>query len=123
MDELLEVARRWMGSLPRDQFNRLLTLTNERYAAGLKDGVPKWRPIGAAPMDGREILILANDMIIQARYEPGRWSDDTPIAPAEYDGPVWCGFDDHVNFEIEETPHGNYHGAVTHWMPVPELPA
>jgi len=82
-----------------------------------------WQPIETAPKDGRDILILAHGMCIQARFEPGSWSSDTPIAPAEYDGAVWCGFDDQVNFEIEETDHGDFHGRVTHWMPLPAPPS
>jgi hypothetical protein len=81
-----------------------------------------WRTIESAPKDGGEILILAHGMAIQARYAPGGWSDDTPISPAEYDGPVWCAFDDAVSFEIEETPEGDWHGPVTHWMPLPDPP-
>ena len=82
----------------------------------------QWQPIETAPQDGSNILILAKGMAIEAYYSPGRWTEDTPIAPAEYDGAVWVGFDDAVQFEIEETPRGDFHGQVTHWMPLPPLP-
>ncbi len=85
-----------------------------------------WRPIGTAPQDGSEILLLAHGMVIQARFSPGRWSDETPDHPREYDGPVWCAFDDAIQFEIEEIPEehgGDHHGQVTHWRPLLELPS
>lgn len=83
-----------------------------------------WRPIKSAPQDGTEILILAHGMAIQARFEPGRWTEETPLAPREYDGPVWCGFDDQVTFEIEEFDlDEHHHGPVTHWQPLPPPPA
>lgn len=82
----------------------------------------EWRPIGTAPRDGSEILILAQGMAIQARYCPGEWSIDTPVAPAEYSGSVWCAFDDALSFEIEETEAGDFCNEVTHWMPLPEGP-
>lgn len=79
-----------------------------------------WQPIETAPKDGTEILIYAHGMIVQARYCPGEWSADTPISPAEYSGPVWCAFDDEFQFEIEEggVEGGDWHGPVTHWMPL-----
>jgi hypothetical protein len=98
--------------------------TGKAPQATRSDGeIEGWQPIETAPKDGSEILILAHGMAIQARYSPGEWSEDTPINPAEYDGPVWCAFDDAVQFEIEETPEGDFHGPVTHWRPLPEPPA
>ena len=85
-------------------------------------GAAGWQPIATAPKDETEILLMAHGMVIQGRYHPGGWSDDTPVSPAEYDGPVWCCFDDAVSFEIEETPDGDNHGQVTHWMPLPDPP-
>lgn len=79
-----------------------------------------WQPISTAPKDGTEILILAHGMCIQARYEAGEWSDHHE--GAEYWGPVWCAFDDKIQFEIEEAPEGDSHGPVTHWMELPEPP-
>ena len=86
------------------------------------DLVPQWQPIETAPKDGTSILIYTQGMVIEARYCTGSWSEDTPISPAEYDGAVWCAFDDALAFEIEETPHGDFCGEVTHWQPLPEPP-
>jgi len=82
----------------------------------------EWRPIETAPRDGSDILLLANGMAIEARYCPGEWSVETPISPREYDGAIWCAFDDALQFEIEETPGGDFHGQVTHWRPLPAPP-
>jgi hypothetical protein len=83
---------------------------------------PSWQPIETAPLTGEDVLIFAHGMAIQARYCPGEWGEDTPLGPAEYDGAVWCAFDDALQFEIEETPEGNFHFPVTHWMPLPPPP-
>ena len=83
----------------------------------------EWRPIDSAPRDGTEILIYANGMSIQAWFCKGEWSSDTPAYPAEYDGAIWCAFDDAIQFEVEETPFGFHDGTVTHWQPLPEGPA
>lgn len=85
-----------------------------------------WQPIETAPKDGSDILILANGMAIEARYEPGLWGPDIPGEVREYDGPVWVAFDDLTQFEIEEgllDGGKDHHGAVTHWMPLPHPPA
>ena len=58
----------------------------------------EWRPIDSAPRDGTEILIYANGMSIQAWFCKGEWSSDTPAYPAEYDGAIWCAFDDAIQF-------------------------
>lgn len=87
---------------------------------------PGWQPIETAPRDGTSILIYAHGMCIEAQYCPGSWSDDTPVSPAEYDGAIWCAFDDQIRFEIEEgaTPDGSdCHGAATHWQPLPLPPS
>lgn len=84
-----------------------------------------WQPIESAPKDGSDILIRAHGMAIEARYAAGEWSEDTPIGPAEYDGAVWVAFDDALQFEIEEGAGeggGDFHGPVTHWMPLPDAP-
>lgn len=84
-------------------------------------GVPAgWKPIGVdtAWIDGRSVVLLAHGMEVTARYCAGRWSEDTPLSPREYDGAVWSCFDDEFQFEIEETGHDPvdwHHGPVTHW--------
>jgi hypothetical protein len=84
-----------------------------------------WREIATAPLDGSDVLLLAHGMIVEARYCPGEWSEDTPLSPREYDGAVWSCFDDQFQFEIEEVSHDPAewcHGPVTHWAPKPLIP-
>lgn len=76
-------------------------------------------------LDGRDIVLLARDMEVQARYCPGEWSDDTPISPAEYSGAVWSCFDDEFQIEIEECsddPAKWEHHPATHWREPTERP-
>lgn len=76
-------------------------------------------------LDGRDIVLLAHDMEVQARYSPGEWSDDTPISPAEYSGAVWSCFDDKFQLEIEEcsaAPAEWWHHPATHWRELTERP-
>lgn len=79
-------------------------------------------------LDGRDVVLLAYDMEVQARYCAGEWSSDTPVAPREYSGAVWSCFDDQFQIEIEELSHNPadwHHGQATHWRdltPRPPLP-
>jgi len=87
-----------------------------------------WRSLSGDTdwIDGRDVVLLAHDMEVQARYCPGEWSDDTPISPAEYDGAVWSCFDDKFQIEIEETsrdPGEWCHNGATHWRPLTDRPA
>lgn len=78
-----------------------------------------WRPLSQIDwIDGRDVVLLASDMEVTARYCPGEWSDDTPISPREYSGAVWSCFDDQFQIEIEEisrNPEEWEHGQATHW--------
>lgn len=78
-----------------------------------------WRPISDTVWhDGRDVVLLANGMEVQARFCPGEWSEDTLVSPREYSGAVWSCFDDAFQFEIEELSHEPsewWHGEVTHW--------
>lgn len=89
--------------------------------------IVEWRPLSeTAWLDGRDLLLCAYGMIVEARYSPGSWSEDTPIAPAEYDGAVWVCFDDRFQIEIEEIcsdPAGWWHGQAVAWADKPELPS
>lgn len=80
---------------------------------------PIWRPMtDIGWIDGSDVVLLAHDMEVQARYSPGEWSEDTPVSPREYSGAVWVCFDDQFQFEIEEISHNPeewLHGPVTHW--------
>ena len=38
-DEAEKIARRWMGKLPRDDFDNLLLLTRQAYADGYDDAI------------------------------------------------------------------------------------
>lgn len=84
-----------------------------------------WLPMSnIAWLDGRDVVLLAHDMEIHARYCPGEWSEDTPVSPREYSGAVWSAFDDALQFEIEECaddPAHWHHHPVTHWRePMPK---
>jgi Protein of unknown function (DUF551) len=124
------VARAIATADANPEIGKNLLINCEPYMAKCRDlataaiaaMLPVWQPIETAPKDGSDILIYAHGMCIEARYSPGQWSIETPISCAEYDGPVWVAFDDAVQFEIEETPHGDFHGRVTHWMPLPTPP-
>lgn len=77
-------------------------------------------------LDGRDLVLLAHDMEVQARYCAGEWSEDTPIAPAEYSGAVWSCFDDEFQIEIEEVspdPADWWHGQATHWRDLTPRPS
>lgn len=87
-----------------------------------------WNPMSDAPRDGRQIIVLHRvHGVVEARYSEGSWSADTPIAPAEYDGPVWVLGDDVAQEEVEEPGEGApqpYHdGNVIGWLPRDVLPA
>lgn len=88
---------------------------------------PVWRPLSdTAWLDGRDIVLLAHDMEVHARFCPGEWSDDTPNSPAEYSGAVWSCFDDQFQIEIEEispNPTDWHHGQATHWRYLTTRPA
>lgn len=76
-------------------------------------------------LDGRDVILLAHDMEVQARYCAGEWSDDTPINPREYSGAVWSCFDDKFQLEIEEcsaAPAEWWHHPATHWRELTERP-
>lgn len=78
-----------------------------------------WKPLtDTSWLDGRDVILLAHDMEVQARYSPGEWSMDTPVSPSEYSGAAWVCFDDEFQFEIEEISHDPgtwHHWPVTHW--------
>jgi len=87
-----------------------------------------WNAMADAPRDGRQIIALhAVHGVVEARHHPGGWSEDTPVSPAEYDGPVWVLGDDVAQVEIEELGKGAptpYHdGPMMGWLPRDALPA
>jgi hypothetical protein len=84
-----------------------------------------WQPIATAPLDESDILIRVYGMVVQARYSPGIWSNDTPNHAREYSGAVWVCFDDAFQLDIEEISDDTSqwdHGPVTHWQPLPAPP-
>ena len=80
----------------------------------------QWRSMDTVKTDGTNVLLLTTcHGAVEAWYSPGSWTLDTPIAPAEYDGPVWVCADDAFEIEVEETPEGLHHGTAIRWMPIP----
>lgn len=77
-------------------------------------------------IDGRDIILLAHGMEVQARYCKGEWSFSLEtISGEEYDGAVWSCFDDEFQIEIEEIgydPSNWCHGQATHWRELTERP-
>lgn len=89
---------------------------------------PGWNPMSGAPRDGRQILALHRTHgVVEARFHPGGWSEDTPVAPAEYDGAVWVLGDDVAQVEVEEfgkdAPEPYHDGELIGWLPRETLPA
>lgn len=63
-----------------------------------------------APFDGKPVLIRTNIGVVEAWWDNGSWSEDTPIAPAEFSGFCWVCYDDKFQCDLDE--------AVA-WMPIP----
>jgi hypothetical protein len=78
--------------------------------------------MSSAPKNNKEILLLTSIGIFSAYYSLGKWSDETPDHPKEYDGPVWVCCDDIFQIEIEETPEGDFCDALG-WLPRDSLPS
>ena len=80
---------------------------------------PHWQPMtNTAWLDGRDVELLAHDMVVSARYCGGEWTAETPVQPREYSGAVWSCFDDQFQFEIEEVSKDAAewcHGPVKAW--------
>ena len=63
----------------------------------------EWRELHADTswIDGRDVVLLAYGMEVQARYCPGE-PVQCGLEAIEYDGAVWSCFDDKFQIEIEE---------------------
>lgn len=86
-----------------------------------------WNPMRDAPRDGSQIIALHRTHgVMEARFSPGSWSEDTPVAPAEYDGAVWVLGDDVAQVEVEEcgadAPEPFHDGELVGWLPRSALP-
>lgn len=62
------------------------------------------------PFDGEPVIIKAAGGYVEAWWNNGNWSEETPNGPAEYDGFLWVCYDDAFQLELDEP---------THWMPIP----
>ena len=87
-----------------------------------------WNPMRDAPRDETTILALHRiHGVVEARFCPGSWSADTPVAQAEYDGAVWVLGDDLEQVEVEENgdeaPEPYDDGSLIGWLPRSALPA
>ncbi|SER28401.1 hypothetical protein SAMN05216548_11496 [Faunimonas pinastri] len=87
--------------------------------AGLRAG---WRSMRDAPRDGTEVLLLHRAHgVIEGRFFPGEWSEETPVSPREYSGATWVLGDDIGQEEVEEfgpdAPEAFGDGAVIGWLP------
>ena len=89
----------------------------------IKGAEMRYRPIQSAPRNESKILIF--HLIhgwVQARFIPltKRWHPDG----YELDGCVWIIGDDLLEELSEVTECGGFRDPnITHWMPLPELPA
>lgn len=85
---------------------------------------PGWNSMATAPRDGSNILLFSRiHGVIEARFSPGEWSEETPINPREYNGAVWVCGDDWQQIEIEELPNNKfYDGEAVAWLPRNSLP-
>lgn len=92
----------------------------------MNNGQDAWHPLSDTRwLDGRDVILLAHNMEVQARYCAGEWSDDTPINPREHNGAVWSCFDDEFQIEIEEVspdPTEWWHGPATLWRELTPRP-
>lgn len=70
-----------------------------------------WRDIGTAPKDGTVVLILAGGTVHQAIYD----------GPS--DGAIYSGRPSVYNWFSESAGQTHNDREVTHWMPLPSLPA
>lgn len=88
-----------------------------------------WSHMKDAPRNGEIILVLHRSHgVMEAYFDKGHWTKDTPILPATYSGSVWVLGDDIEQVEVEEYPSDsgadyNYNdGEVLGWLPRSVLP-
>jgi len=76
------------------------------------------RPMFEAPRDGTPVLLLTEDHgVVEARFSPGEWTDETPLSPREYSGAVWVCGDDAYQISVEELPGGHHDHPAIGWWP------
>jgi hypothetical protein len=78
------------------QWNPIIYGANERGDIVLPPG---------APFDGNPVLILTHTGIVEAWWDEGEWSEDTPISPAEFSGFNWVCYDDAFIEELDNATH------------------
>ena len=63
-----------------------------------------------APFDGKPVLIRTTTGVVEAWWDHGSWSDDTPVATAEFSGFCWVCYNDAFQVYLDDAKA---------WMPIP----
>lgn len=85
----------------------------------------QWRSMRSAPRNGDPIfLLLERHGVVEARFDQGTWSDETPDHGREYSGSAWICGDDVFQIEVDELPipYGYHDAGCLGWLPRSALP-
>lgn len=64
-----------------------------------------------APFDGNPVLIKTGTGVVEAWWDKGSWTEETPDHPREYDGWCWVCYDDQFQEDLDSAKS---------WMPIPQ---